>query len=273
MRKPRIIHVELMGDLFHPSLPESFQAKVFNVMRNAEQHTFLILTKRAARMQEMLSRWDHGGLLGGNAYGWVTKPLPNVWLGVSVENQETADERIPLLLQTPAALRFVSVEPMLGPVKLTDLPVPWESIADAGLIEPHGAFRFDSLHECDDEHFFNDHPKVDWVICGGESGPKARPMHPDWVRSLRDQCQAAGVNFAFKQWGEWLPIAAPHLKQKGLETMRLLQPDGRSYQCTWTQAISSHGQDWAVQRVGKKAAGRMLDGREWLEMPEAKKRP
>jgi protein gp37 len=124
--------------------------------------------------------------------------LPNVWIGVTAENQEQADKRIPLLLQIPAAKRFVSVEPMLGPVDLTDVPVP-QAVDNRG-------FSINALTDYDDEHFFNKHPKLDWVICGGESGPEARPVHPDWIRSLRDQCVRAEVPFLFKQWGEWGPL-------------------------------------------------------------------
>ena len=117
------------------------------------QHLFLILTKRPEKMLDIFK---------------PTSGLPNMWIGVSVENQKQADARIPILLQIPAAKCFVSIEPMLGPIRL--------------------------------QHYGTG-TSIDWVICGGESGPGARPMHPDWPRSIRDQCQSAGVPFFFKQWG------------------------------------------------------------------------
>jgi len=179
-KKPRRVFVCSMGDLFHPDVPLNVTKDVFDVMRRAGNkygHTFMVLTKRPKRMAEFI------GLLqrdkGDDFRRW---PLPFVWLGVTAENQQRADERIPILLQTPAAVRFVSVEPMLGPVDLTHIPIPH------GLVECHGG-RLDP---------------VNWVIAGGETGPGARPMHPDWVRSLRDQAVSAGVPFFFKGWGKWI---------------------------------------------------------------------
>ena len=167
-KKPRMIFVNSMSDLGHESIPLDFTDRVFGYMNMCRRHTFQILTKRPKRLREVvLHALDEEGL----------SVFPNVWLGVSVEDQETADERIPLLLETPAAVRFVSYEPALGPVDLSRWVI---------------------------------HPRLDWVIAGGESGPKARPSHPDWFRTVRDQCQAAGVPFFFKQWGEWLPAASGH---------------------------------------------------------------
>ena len=171
-------------------------------------------------------------------------PIPNVWLGVSVENQEAADERIPLLLQTPAAVRWISAEPLLGQVDL----------ACAGL-------------EIDLSGPLEDPPKVniDWVVVGGESGPGARPMHPDLARGLRDQCAAAGVPFLFKQWGEWAPHQARAGGDEGGDLrrghVRYLQGDGREPDGHFRKG------DAAVARVGKKAAGRLLDGRTWDGYP------
>jgi protein gp37 len=161
-RKPRRIFVCSMGDLFHDGVPFDFVDSVWGRMLLANQHTFQVLTKRPAKMLEYLStrRWTPDG--------------SNVWLGVTAEDQQRADERIPLLLQCPAAVRLVSVEPMLGPVDLSG----------------YGWMR-GLLTE----------PRISWVICGGESGSGARPMHPAWARSLRDQCSAAGVPFFFKQQG------------------------------------------------------------------------
>ena len=216
-KKPARIFVNSMSDLFHEDVERDFIARVFAVMAFARQHTFQILTKRADRMREVMSdmafrdevdvwitmmledderppalRWDPlarrkddanalaPDVLDGD--GW---PLPNVWLGVSVENQKYADERIPLLLQTPAAVRFLSCEPLLGPLNL-DAHL-WDGCHKAG------------VHPIDECAF--DMPGLDWVIVGGESGPKARPCEPVWARSLVRQCHAAGVPVFVKQLG------------------------------------------------------------------------
>lgn len=177
-RKPRKIFVNSMSDLFHEQVPFEFIDKVFSIMALVPQHTFQILTKRPERMKEYIA---HRAAKEFSHLKHIKWPLPNVWLGVSVENQKAADERIPLLLDTPAAVRFLSCEPLLGPVDL-ERPVP-------GSRPVNGVYPPWMIH------------LLDWVIVGGESGPGARPMHPDWVRSLRDQCQQAGVPFFFKQWG------------------------------------------------------------------------
>jgi protein gp37 len=209
-REPRRLFVCSMGDLFHERVPEDFIVKVFAVMAKARKHTFQVLTKRAERMEMFVSTMSTHVRAEAKARGmrvrsqmqWIAAdlwewPLPNVWLGVSVENQRAADERIPHLLATPAAKRFISIEPMLGPVDIQR----W--------LDPKGApgYCFDI-----DNEWWHDpgscsycRPTLDWVIVGGESGPKARPMHPAWPRSIRDQCQAAGVPFFFKNWGEWAP--------------------------------------------------------------------
>jgi protein gp37 len=210
-RKPRRIFVCSMSDLFHERVPNAFVEKVLAICAEASWHQFLILTKRAERMAHWLtsehvqtridgklcSFVDDGFRLPAEPRGWDgTWPLPNVWLGVSIEDQATADERIPHLLQCPAAVRFVSYEPALGPVGLHSLAL--SGAKPSGFIDAlgnqSGEFSFQS-------HRIGDLPSLDWVIAGGESGPKARPAHPDWFRSVRDQCQAAGVPFFFKQWG------------------------------------------------------------------------
>ena len=178
-RQPSMVFVNSMSDLFHDSVPEDYIAEVFAVMAAAPQHTFQLLTKRHARMRSLLSSDDFRAAVDGWALDQhgqlhVPWPLPNVWLGVSTETQQWADIRIPALLDTPAAIRFISAEPLLGEVDI---------------------FR-SALIDRD--------PGVDWVIAGGESGRSARPMHPEWVRSLRNQCQDAGVPFFFKQAGSVL---------------------------------------------------------------------
>lgn len=223
-RKPAKIFTNSASDLFHESVPDEWIDRVFAVMACAAQHQFQVLTKRARRMREYMaalsadpaerlaqavsamgydddaacavanwvngwSRWRHApeddNPLDGSRVRW---PLPNVWLGVTAEDQTRADERIPDLLATPAALRSVSVEPMLGPINLNSIDLPG---GDEEVL-PLGAKHLDR----DDYDGF---AKLDWVIVGGESGPNARPMHPDWARGLRDQCKAAGVPFFFKQ--------------------------------------------------------------------------
>ena len=172
-KKPRKIFVNSMSDLFHEDVPFEFIHSVFTMMDRSRLHTFQVLTKRPERMNAYISSMKYEHLCGGRL--GVALPLRNVWLGVSIENQETADERIPILLDTPAAVRFLSLEPLLEPVNLE-----WEwfnkTIAD-----------YD--------------PVIDWVIVGGESGPNARPCNIEWIRSIIAQCRAAGVPVFVKQLG------------------------------------------------------------------------
>ncbi len=250
-RKPRRIFVNSMSDLFHDSVPDEYIARIWAVMAATPQHTYQILTKRHARMRTFLQdvcRCGAGHPAGvhlmsamewaateGNP-NWVPglesdavreasrgmswgKVLPNVWLGVSVEDQKWADIRIDALRATPAAVRFLSAEPLLGPLGNVDLD------------------------------------GIGWVIVGGESGAGARPMHPDWARSLRDQCATAGVPFFFKQWGESLPLIG-HREFLDLPPARQNRDWSRPF-----------GDDVTMCRVGKKAAGRELDGRTWDEYP------
>lgn len=219
-KRPRKIFVCELGDLFHESVPDEWIDGVFAIMALCPQHTFQVLTKRPERMRDYCSSDATLGRVISLANSWLQSDgkidvqhkadgfggivLPNVWLGTSVEDQATADERIPLLLDTPAAKRFISAEPLLGPVDLMD--IPWLP----------GRPRFPQTDDLSDGRsglHLVDGTRLDWVIVGGESGPNARAMHPDWVRSLRDQCAAADVPFFFKQWGAWLTgkAAAGHL--------------------------------------------------------------
>jgi protein gp37 len=230
-RRPRRIFVNSMSDLFHDEIPDEYIARVFVVMAGARRHTFQVLTKRHGRMRSLLRNpafveqvqeefdlfeWSHTAPTWGHRW-----PLPNVWLGVSVEDQRWADIRIPALLDAPAAVRFLSCEPLLDRITLHRyLPNGWGESA---------------RHNPRPPMFPNPRPTVDWVIVGGESGRGARPMQPDWARSLRDQCRASSVAFYFKQWGEWAPVT-----DAGGEVVR---------------------------RIGKKTAGRVLDGRTWDQCP------
>jgi protein gp37 len=208
-KKPSRIFVDSMSDLFHEDVHEKFIAKVFGIMDLARQHTYQLLTKRPGRMARLLADEDfqfHVGWFQSQAVREFALPEPasvgpwplrNVWLGVSVEDQRTADERIPLLLQTPAAVRFLSCEPLLGPIDLFDTS---EGVLRGVPVIRDGGQSHDGPSG-PSEWFDNSYPGIDWVIVGGESGPNFRPMDLDWARSLRDQCQAAGVAFHFKQHG------------------------------------------------------------------------
>lgn len=257
-RRPRRIFVCAHGDLFHESVPDEWIDRVFAVMALAPQHTFQVLTKRAGRMREYLTEvgvsrrvlFDHAG--EGRSWHICKWPLRNVWLGVSAEDQARADERIPHLLATPAAVRWVSAEPLLGPIDLTAL----DHERDRGWEEPMNALEpllGEELEEswgepCDDR------PRLDWVAAGGESGPGARPMHPDWARSLRDQCASAGVPFLFKQWGEWAPV----VDDDDIRFVRqwVLPPRVDPF----SPGCARDDGGVLMHRPGKKAAGRLIDG-------------
>ena len=264
-REPSRIFVNSMSDLFHEDVHMSFIHDVFSIMAQARQHTFQILTKRPARMLEIMRNWRHCGLTLREGHGCV---LPNVHLGVSVEDQKTADERIPILLQTPAAVRWVSYEPALGPINFDDVPHPIRGCHALSGIYMSGIFMRDGINHCTDRI-------IRWLVVGGESGLGARPMHQNWVRCVRDQCAAAGVPFFFKQWGAWTP---GRFTLSGRSKELVLYADGRS--CTFTrEAIlaeearsgirhNAPGMDATlVSHVGKKRAGRLLDGHEWNQYP------
>ena len=199
-RKPKRVFVDSMSDLFHEALPMQAVARIFAVMAEASRHTFQILTKRPKRMRELVRSalfWDDvraaahaldDELLAKLDHACDDRSLPNVWLGVTAEDQQRADERIPLLLETPAALRFVSYEPALGPVRLDRLT------SDEGL-------WYDGLRGRFSGNDGPPGPRLDWVIVGGESGPKARPFDLAWGRSVVEQCRAAGVACFVKQLG------------------------------------------------------------------------
>ncbi len=250
-KKPRLIFVNSMSDLFHPDVPDSFLDKIFAVMVLADHHVFQVLTKRADRMRAYLTdparkQRIYAALLamcGGDADEQHLRKVafqdayPNVWLGVTVEDRAAAEERVPLLLATPASIRWLSCEPLLGAVSLTGLPGGPDADEDVRIDGLRGTFVTSPRQETPSPLS----ARINWVVAGGESGPKARPMHPDWARSLRDQCAAADVPFLYKQWGEWAPSAANSGEGDGL-----------------------------MARVGKKAAGRLLDGVQHDGWPVAK---
>jgi len=202
--KPQLVFVNSQSDLFHDDIPDEYIARVFAVTAVARRHTFQVLTKRPARMRALLNDPDFAvamvkriqELQHSPDVSWLEWPLSNVWLGVSAENQRWADERIPLLLQTPAAVRFLSCEPLLGPLDIR----PYLTTLAGVLCCPRCGFRTNRFSLCpnDGAELVRD-ISVDWVIAGAELGTGARPMEIDWVRSLRDQCDSAGVSFMFKQ--------------------------------------------------------------------------
>ncbi|HEY0641563.1 MAG TPA: phage Gp37/Gp68 family protein [Pseudonocardiaceae bacterium] len=218
-RRPRRVFVNSMSDLFHTDVPDRFIASVFAVMAMTPRHTYQVLTKRPGRMRSLLSRrmfahWvcEAGRELAGCQQDWMAAgamfgnhptptPLPNVWLGTSVESQRWAEIRVPLLLDTPAAVRWISAEPLLGPVDLTRVQL----VTPRALYRP--AVHLDVLQGLAVEPDELLDSRIDWVVCGGESGHGARPIDPDWARSLRDQCHQSGVPFLFKQWGGRTPKA------------------------------------------------------------------
>ncbi|RWO37270.1 MAG: phage Gp37/Gp68 family protein [Mesorhizobium sp.] len=265
-RSTRRIFVNSMGDLFHEDVPHEWIDRVFAVMALSPQHTFQVLTKRAKRMREYVSN-----ARGPNSFPTRDWPLPNVWLGVSAERQQEADERIPELRATPAAVRFVSAEPLLGPI---DFQTIIGESGPYGRLVPFNALRKTRWTDGDPTN------AIDWIIVGGESGPDARPMHPAWARSIRDQCAAARVPFFFKQWGEWAPqIGAvdgwtlddnpeiSRFEHREWEDGRWSEPFWPMW-CDWQDG--NYDAEQCVSRIGKKRAGRMLDGVEHNAMPEAR---
>jgi protein gp37 len=311
-RKPTMIFPCSMTDLFADFYTDEMIDQVMAVMALCSGHTFQVLTKRPERMlkyfgskgpdvldvgsreEELVERWGAAAsdLLDGDcihgpgkkfrrtiesfisaAHGLsdddemlaedeIKFPLPNVWLGVSVENQAAADERIPLLLKTPAAVRWISAEPLLGPIDLDSAEA--NHVHALGCGEPNCS--------CGDRG-------IDWVVVGGESGARARPMHPEWARSLRNQCKDAGVAFFFKQWGEYAdlsnePAGSPLMKKSTLD--EILTPSGTVLGVGYRTGHKSNGMvepDWKERgaawmgKVGKSEAGRLLDGVEWSEYP------
>ena len=235
-----------LADVFDNQVPTRWRDGLWWLIEQTPNLDWLLLTKRPQNIAKMLPDPRTGVREWGD--GW-----PNVWLGTTAENQEEADRRIPVLLETPAAVRFLSAEPLLGPVDLTRLTAP-------GSADPARRFtRWDALRGTSTI----EHPvfggggaapgNLDLVIVGGESGPGARPMHPDWARALRDSCRAAGVAFFFKQWGAWAPGESPRVGAKDAHF--------------WPAADDGRYPTEVSYLLGKARAGRLLDGRTHDEMP------
>ena len=313
-RRPRKVFVCAHGDLFAENVPDEWIDRVFAVMALAPQHTFQVLTKRAARMREWFKeRWQPTpaqriACLGLPAFDmpaqamgddrhehvyqaagefldldtvsnrfwnpdgsrkWMGWPLPNVWLGVSAEDQRRADERVPDLLATPAVVRFVSAEPLLGPIDFTNLGRESDPFKDGRQDALRGWVYNEDPQDGSAHGITLGYGRLDWIIVGGESGISARPMHPAWVRQIRDACVEAGVAFHFKQWGTWQP--REWFRDGGTHAMR-----SHGGQISF-QEIQSYpnsiervgaGPEWsAFAKVGKRVAGRLLDGIEHSGFP------
>lgn len=243
-RRQRVFCASL-ADVFDNAVDTSWREDLWALIRECDQLDWLLLTKRPQNIAKMLPPdW---------ADGW-----PHVWLGTSAGTQKTANQHIPHLLRVPAAIRFVSAEPLLGSIDFAAVP---KGKISNNITICHGALTgVDGLGRSG--------PHIDWVICGGESGPNARPMHPDWARDLRDQCTAAGVAFFFKQWGNWTaeidrdkddPDWRANYAKANRDGWAILNSEG---------GTGFHGDRvHLMKRVTKDAAGRSLDGQQWNEVP------
>ena len=258
--RPRVFCASL-ADWLDDEVPIEWLADLLKLIHDTPNLDWLLLTKRPQNWADRIAAvwkdcdapflrdWEEDYLVG-----WLEGRAPdNIRIGTSVENQEMADERIPNLLEIPARVRFLSCEPLLEEVDLYRV----RGALMEGAETCHRGIAHDE-RKCDCAF------GVDWVICGGESGPGARPMHPDWARSLRDQCQAAGVPFFFKQWGEWYPLAPGRLV--GFDSnIEMVLPDASEYD---RKTLAPENAQPMI-RDGKRVAGRELDGREWNELPKA----
>lgn len=238
--RPRVFCSSL-ADVFDNEVDQHWRKDLWHLFESTPHLDWLVLTKRISNAKKMVpSRWL--------SHEWP----PHVWLGITVCNQAEAERDIPKLLSLPASTRFLSIEPMLGPIDLTTI----ERTQSPGYFgdclqwyhQPHGE-RYTKWNG------------IDWVICGGESGSNARPSHPDWVRKLRDDCAAAGVPFLFKQWGEWAPAKEGRSVLGKTLTIQGIAPF--TDKPKWTQF--EDGQQMA--RIGTKSAGRSIDGHVWNEFP------
>ena len=284
-REPRKVFVCSMSDLFHKDVPFDFIDKAFAVMALCPQHVFQILTKRPERMADYLNTPFRNnrvadafmGIPGlmlstlerqrGNTYQSLRGGrllLDNVWLGTSVENQATADERIPHLLKCPASVRWLSCEPLLGAVDLSENGTLYFCPTCDELGGGPGDMSICGRDDCRNSYI---NRGIDWVVVGGESGAGARPMHPDWARDLRDDCKGAGIPYFFKQWGKHVPV-----QYDGGHWFH--NPDHKNADPiygdvtwpSWKQVVSLDGVTLAA--AGKHAAGRHLDRRTWDQYPD-----
>lgn len=257
-RRQRVFCASL-ADVFDNEVPSQWRYDLFNLILSTPSLDWLLLTKRignAARMIEEVLPESMKALPPDHPLAW---PWPNVWIGATITGQAEADRDVPKLLAVPAHVRFLSMEPLLGPVDLTSIrqQIDGDSYTESNVLVhkstlDRGASR----------------PAVDWVIVGGESGPGARPMHPDWARSLRDQCTAAGVPFLFKQHGEWLATAFCDDEMAMIPSKRTVYVGRDGVFHDGSGGVDFFGGEEETAWVGKKAAGRLLDSREHNGFPE-----
>lgn len=296
-KKPRRIFVAAHGDLFHREVQQHQLDRIFAIMALTPWHTYQVLTKRPDWMRLYLQGWDDDPSEAWRTKARVQKaiyefdrdaclhewPLPNVWLGVSIEDQVRANERIPVLLDTPAAVRWVSAEPLLGPLDVAE----WLGSWCAGCRRPLlGGDHFQG-RTCGTCH--GPTARLDWVVVGGESGPGARPMHYTWARQLRDQCAAAGVAFLFKQWGAWAPVCAidtdaldsrlyhpaparrPEASRRPKVRNLVMHDDGEIFEDVAAFGAHAAGKNAMLMfEIGKTLSGRLLDGVQHDGYPEAR---
>ena len=238
-----------LADVFDNKVPREWRHRLWQLIKATPHLDWLLLTKRPQNIPDMLPE------------DWGEHGYPNVWLGTTVEMQPEGNLRISHLLAVPAPIHFLSCEPSLGDVDLRTI------ISRDGILGPF--VPFNALRS---RSYVTGRavPRIDWVIAGGESGPGARPSHPDWFRSLRDQCQDHGVAFFFKQWGDWVEVDGPHCAAVSTErdpSDCWIEPDGQVHARAEHKGRFSAYSTSIVRRVGKKKAGRLLDGRIWDELP------
>lgn len=278
-KKPRRIFVGSMSDIFHPKVSFSDRLSIWIEMMLNNHHNYLVLTKRPEIAKSFLERLY--GINSKRESFFQPNRFNHVWIGTSVENQEQADKRIPELLQIPAAVRFLSCEPLLGEINLRRISLNGDIQTSINVLNGRSRFSKD----------IPDYPHViDWVIAGGESGPGARPLHPDWLRSLRDQCLRYQTPFFFKQWGDYVPFQdtyPPYVEAcssgelHDRHTISFTENGDPSIGGKWAghrfmsidDTMSYHMNepdrlDVNYLKVGKHKAGRLLDGKEHNEYPQ-----
>lgn len=282
--KPRKIFVNSMSDLYHPNVTETMLKKILAVMALSDQHIFQVLTKRPKRMAKAMSRLPEWAEYAAQfaktlvpaakaqaSYEKVKErmtagELPNLWLGVSVEDQRSANKRIPWLMGTRAAVRWLSMEPLLGPVDI-DRAMYGPASKRVGL----SCFGFTDG--------FGEEVFIHWVVAGGESGDNARPMHYDWIDSVRAQCEEAMVPFMFKQWGEWAPRSeCLHILTNG-QSASDIDPSANKWPCIRLnngglddrrlENVSAGDHPVYMQKVGRKLSGNELNGKVYMAWPNA----
>lgn len=269
--RPRVFCASL-ADWLDNEVPIEWLVDLLELIRTTPNLDWLLLTKRPQNFPARVGAFadlvvNPSMDLQGWVYDWFHgKPPENVWIGTSVEDQTRADERIPLLRSIPAQVRFLSMEPLLGDVNLyaaLKVCASWSHGGKSWRDGPYSEVKWAPQALMP----YGWKNAVDWVIVGGESGPDARPIHPNWARSLRDQCQAAGVAFLFKQWGEWIPVCEKLAGSTIGPSDTFVDAKSTVIQLNGEQRFAFPAGAMTCLKIGKKVAGRLLDGREWNEFP------